>query len=198
MCRLELTQSLFLRLIQRIGALYPWIRLCWPEWFLPPTVTLKTQNDGWTDEFITNIKAYNLLKPLQGTVIPHFYGEAVYDGSPALVISAIASSNLFDLTRNKFPESKDQALQETLDNVMKALTSYGVEYIDQRLDNFLWTDSERVMIIDLELVEFGTTKIWERSVNRTSPESLIDEFRRTRDPERLSRYRRALYHLLPR
>ncbi|KAJ6090434.1 hypothetical protein N7486_009249 [Penicillium sp. IBT 16267x] len=187
-CRLELTQPLFLTLIQPIGALCPWIKARWPEWFLPPTVILKKQKVGWKDEFVTEIEAYKLLKPIQGTVVPYFYGEAVYDGSPALVFSAITGSNLVDLARNKFPESKDQALQKSLEDALKALTSYGVEYRDERLDNFLWADGERAMIIDLEQVKFGTTKVWERSDNRATPNSLMREFRRTRDPDRAPRY----------
>lgn len=70
-------------------------------------------------------------------------------GPRHLFFSAITGSNLFDLARNKFPESEDQALQKSLEDALKALTSYGVKYRDERLDNFLWADGERVMVIDL-------------------------------------------------
>lgn len=139
-------------------------------------------------------RAYNILRPLQGIIIPCFYGEAVYNGSPALVFSAIAGSNLFDLARNKFPESKDEALKKSLEDAFKALTSYGVEYRDEKLDNFLWVD-KRVMVIDLKQVKFGTTDVWEKNVNSAIPASLMRDFARTRNPDRMNRmssYRRGL------
>lgn len=190
-CRLELTQPFLLTLTQPIGTLCPWIKARWPEWFLPPTVILKKPKPDWEEEYATEKQAYNILRPLQGTIIPYFYGEAVYGGSPALVFSAIAGSNLFDLARNKFSESKDEALQESVEDAFKALTSYGVEYRDEKLDNFLWVD-ERVMVIDLEQVKFGTTDVWEENVNSATAASLMRDFIKTRNPDRMNRYRRGL------
>jgi predicted Ser/Thr protein kinase len=183
-----------LTLIQPLDVLCPWIKAYWPEWFLPPTVILKKQKDSWEDEFETEKEAYNLLKPIQGTIVLYFYGEAVYDRSRALIFSAITGSNLFYLARNKhnkFPESKDEALKRSLEDAFKALTSYGVEYGDQKLDNFMWVD-ERVMVIDLENVKFDTTDVWEENVNSATADSLMREFMRTRDPGRMSSYRRRL------
>lgn len=141
-------------------------------------------------------QAYDILRPLQGTILPYFYGEAVYGGSPALVLSAIAGSNLFDLARNKFPESKNEILQKGLEDAFKALTSYGVEYWDEKLDNFSWVDEDqRVMVIDLEQVKFGTTDVWEENVKSATAASLKRDFRRTRNPDlmnRMNSYRRAL------
>lgn len=157
MCRLELTQPFYLALIQPIVAFCPWIRAVWPEWFLPPTVILKKLKPDWETEYDTEIQAYNLLRPIQGTIIPHFYGKAVYGGAPVLVFSAIAGNNLFDLAHGKFPESKDGAFKKSLEDALETLTSYGVEYRDVELANFLWADDNRAMIIDLEDVKLGTT-----------------------------------------
>jgi len=187
-CRLEITQPLFFTLIQPIGVLCPWIKARWPEWFLPPTIILKKQKDGWDDEFSTGKRVYELPRPIQGTIIPYFYGEVTYDAFPTLVLSAIAGSNLFDLARNKFPESKDEALRKSLKDAFEALTSYGVEYSDGKLENILWVD-ERVMIIDFKQVKFD---VWEKNSNSAAANSLMSEFMRTRDPGRLNSYRRAL------
>jgi hypothetical protein len=140
-------------------------------------VILKKQKIGWKDEFSVEREAYKLLKPIQGTVIPYFYGETVYDTSPTLVLSAIAGTTLHDLALNEFPESKDEALETSLEDAFKALTSYGVEYGDQKLDNFLWVD-ERVMVIDLEQVR---TDVWEGNGNSATAGSLMRDFIRTRD-----------------
>ncbi|RJE19039.1 hypothetical protein PHISCL_08622 [Aspergillus sclerotialis] len=187
-CRLELTQPIFLTLIQLIGVLCPYIKACWPEWFLPPRVILKKQKSGWDDEFCREKTAYELLKPIQGTFIPYFYGEVTYDASPALVFSAIDGNNLFYLARHKFPENKDETLRKSLKDAFNALSSYGVEYRDEKLDNILWVD-EQVMIVDFEQVKFDA---WEENSNSASAESLMSEFKRTRNPGRLSSYRRAL------
>lgn len=98
----------------------------------------KRPKPDWEEEYDTEKQAYKLLRPIQGTDIPYFYGEAIYDKSPALIFSAIPGSNLFHLARNKFPQSKDAALQNSLEDAFRALTSYGVECQDEKLDNFLW------------------------------------------------------------
>lgn len=179
--RLYLKPPLFLALIQPVIALFPWIKARSPEWFLPPIVILKKQKLDWEEEFHIEKKAYAHLKPIQGTVIPYFYGEVVYDASPTLVLSAIARTTLSELARDKFPKSKDDALEEQLAKALRALTSYGVKYIDAKRDNFLVADDGQVMIVDFEQVEFHTTKVWEESTNHRSVGSLMRYFKRTRE-----------------
>jgi hypothetical protein len=118
----------------------------------------------------------------------------VYSRSPALVFSAIAGSNLFNLARNKFPKSKDEALQKSIKDALKALTSYRVKYRDEKLDNFLWVDKQ-VMVINLKQVKFSTTDVWKESINSATTNSLMLDFMKTRDPDRMnhmSSYRRHL------
>lgn len=95
---------------------------------------------------------------------------------------------------NKFSESKDEVLQRSLEDAFKALTSYGVEYRDEKLDNFLWVDA-RVMVIDFEQVKFGITDVGEENVNSTTAASLMRDFTQTRNPDlrdRMGSYRRGL------
>ncbi|KAJ5570079.1 uncharacterized protein N7459_009509 [Penicillium hispanicum] len=121
-------------------------------------------------------------QPLQGTVIPYFYGETVYETSPTLVLSYIAGTNLFELARQKFPKSEDSVLEQQIAKALGALASYRVEYLNQKLANFLMLDDGRVMIVDLEKVVLNTTEHLEESTCLAIAGSLMRLFIRVRDP----------------
>ncbi|KAK4107106.1 hypothetical protein N656DRAFT_720766 [Canariomyces notabilis] len=168
--RLELKRPpLFIALIRRFASLCPWARAHWPEWFLPPTVILKKRKTGWEAEFETEKQAYDVLKPIQGTIVPHFYGEAVYDGSPALVLSPIEGESLTHL----WLDLPEQVLEQQLEKALGALTSYGVHYTDMKLDNFMMLNNGRLMVFDLEQVKLGSTRNWEKSPNRANVGSIM-------------------------
>ncbi|CAG8384539.1 unnamed protein product [Penicillium salamii] len=150
---------------------------------LPSIVILKKQKPWWEDQFNTEKKAYNLLSRLQGTVIPIFYGEAIYDRSPALVLSAISGTTLLELARGGFPQSKEVALEAKIVAALQAFVKYGVQYNDERLDNFLLADDdEQVKIVDLEHVNLSSTKLWPESFNYHTAECLMYKFTIARDP----------------
>lgn len=92
---------------------------------------------------------YHHLKPLQGTFIPKFYGEAIYDGSPALVLSEILEQSLHDIDFDARPEAGVPILEAKLEENFKILTEYGVFYIDPKPYNIFEVE-DRVMIFDLE------------------------------------------------
>ncbi|KAK3904922.1 hypothetical protein C8A05DRAFT_31280 [Staphylotrichum tortipilum] len=142
-----------LALAKRLLSLCPRIMSRWPGWFLPPTVIIKKRKPGWEDEFDMEKRAYKALKRLQGAVIPHYYGEAVYDGSPALVLSFIPGKTLFET----WQDLEDGDLRLNLEAALRPLTSSGVHYTDVKLDNFMRADDGRVVVIDLEQVELNTT-----------------------------------------
>ncbi|KAK4671739.1 hypothetical protein QC764_511665 [Podospora pseudoanserina] len=168
--RLELKRPpLLIALIQRFASLCPWARARWPEWFLPATVILKKRKAGWEAEFETEKQAYDVLKLIQGTIVPYFYGEAVYDGSPALVLSLIEGETLTHLWRY-LPE---QVLQKRFEEALGALTSYGVHYTDAKLDNFMMRNDRRLMVFDFEQVKLGSTRSWEESPNRDNVGSIM-------------------------
>lgn len=98
-----------------------------------------------------------------------------------LALSTIAGTTLSELARSGFPKSKDDALEGQLAKALRALTLYGIKYIDAKLDNFLVVDDGQVMIVDFEQVEFHATKVWEESTNYRSVGSLMREFRRIRE-----------------
>ncbi|CAG8945318.1 unnamed protein product [Penicillium salamii] len=150
---------------------------------LPFIVILKKQKPGWEDQFNNEKKAYDLLSPLQGTVIPIFYGEAMYDQSPALVLSAISGTTLLELARGDFPQSEEAALEAKIVAALQAFVTYGVQYNDERLDNFLLADDdEQVKIVDLEHVNLSSTKLWPESFNYNTAWCLMYKFTIARDP----------------
>jgi hypothetical protein len=126
-----------------------------PRWFPPPIIILKKRKVGWEDEFNKEKQVYKVLKLLQGTVILYLYGEGVYNGSPALVLSFIHRKTIYKLLHEgRFPEDKDlESLHNSLKDTLRALTGYRVEYTDMKTDNFLLTDNGRATVVDLEQVE---------------------------------------------
>lgn len=146
---------------------------------------LKKQKPGWEDRFNTEKKAYDLLSPLQGMIIPKLYGEAMYDRSPALVLSAIPGTTLLELARGNFPEIKEAALEVAIDAALQAFVKYGVQYIDERLDNFLLGEDGQVKIVDLEHVNLSSTNVWQESFNYDTANCLMYKFTIARDPKSL-------------
>ncbi|APA08601.1 hypothetical protein sscle_04g033710 [Sclerotinia sclerotiorum 1980 UF-70] len=157
---------------------YMGLKAIYPEWFLPSTVILKKRKLDWDDEFETEKRIYHHLKPLQGTFIPKFYGEAIYDGSPALVLSKICGQRLHDIDFDTRPEADDPIFEAKVEEAFKALTEYGVIHGDSELHNIFEVE-DRVMIIDFEQAELGS-KIWEGSTNKGNVGYLMREFQRAR------------------
>ncbi|KAJ5350963.1 hypothetical protein N7541_008690 [Penicillium brevicompactum] len=164
---------------------------------LPPTVILKKQKPGWEDQFNNEKEAYNLLSRLQGTVIPILYGEAMYDRSPALVLSVISGTTLLDLARGNFPESEEAVLEVKIVAALQALVKYGAQYMDERLDNFLLADEDgQVKIVDLEHVKLSSSKVWPESFNYDTTGYFMYKFTIARDLDSLPYVDPRAYHLM--
>ena len=116
------------------------------------TVIVKQQKDEWEEEFRSEIKAYDKFKELQGTVIPHVFGHGSFNGLPALILSEVARTTLYDLAHDKECKVQEETLESQLEEVFAALSGYGAVYWDQKLDNFLLSDNDMVMVVDLEQV----------------------------------------------
>lgn len=148
---------------------------------LPTVVIIKKMKDGWHDEFEQEKEAYERLKSLQGSVIPTFFGEGTFNGSPIIIISEVVGKTLHDLAHRKVPISLGE-LQRLLEKAMWLLHSCGAEYLDQRLDNFFLCDTGEVMIVDLEQVTFPRDlEYWKDSVNYGGVGSLLYLFNDIRE-----------------
>ena len=125
------------------------IKILWPGPFLPNRVILKTQKPepGWEDEWANEKRMYNKLKDLQGKVIPTFYGEARYNGQPALILSYVEGQVLFEASHLEVAEVRLK-LEETL----LLLQGHGVYQDDPTLANLILVDGERLVTVDLERV----------------------------------------------
>lgn len=154
------------------------LKAIYPEWFLPSTVILKKRKPDWDKEFENEKLMYRRLKPLQGRFIPYFYGQAIYDGSPALVLSEIVGRRLFDITMQ---HGEDEEFEKKLVEVYKALTHYGVIHGDSKLDNAIHV-GDRVMLFDLELGTVDMTE-WEQSTNNGNAGGLLHYLRLNRQYE---------------
>ncbi|KAM4067324.1 hypothetical protein HRG_001298 [Hirsutella rhossiliensis] len=105
-----------------------------PLWCLPPTVVLKTLKPDWEEEFAKEVRVYKRLKPLQGSVIPIFYGQArCDDGTPALVLSDVGGKALGE---DDVLEMDEAELRRMLEESLSAMVSLGFEHDDIKLDNF--------------------------------------------------------------
>lgn len=126
------------------------------------------------------IKAYEMLQELQGTVIPRFYGQCTINGVPALLLSDIGGETLKMLAHSD--DIPVQSLRTLLERALSALSTHGATYGDLRLDNFLLCD-DKVMIVDLESVEFPPQP-WEFDDNLGSVGYVMSRFKYLRNPKR--------------
>jgi hypothetical protein len=123
----------------------------WPEWFLPPKIVLKRQKVGWDEEFDNEKAIYQRLSPLQGTVVPVCYGEAVCPAtetttSRALVLSDVGGIGLYeDAAGGMETEHVEAMLVESL----QALANLGVAHDDSKLDNYRLV-GDKIIAIDFD------------------------------------------------
>lgn len=157
---------------------------------IPPTATsviVKQQKDEWEEEFEDEERAYNRLKDLQGKVIPTFYGRGQIDGIPALILSELHGIKLNDLARSNDCEVPVELLKAYLEKVFDEFSKHNALYRDQKLDNFLLCDEGKVMVVDLEQVEFpAQLRDWQYSINQEGARSLVEDFTYLRRPKRES------------
>ena len=125
-----------------------------PLWLLPSKLflkTLKEDNSGesWGKEFEMEMRIAGILKPLQGTVVPIFYGEVQYSGMRALLFSDIGG---FPLNDPDAPEILEPKLSQMLNYAFAATLRLGAQHGDTRLDN-IHLVGDRIMIVDWEMGE---------------------------------------------
>jgi hypothetical protein len=96
---------------------------------------------------------YVKLRPLQGVVIPRCFGDLIYKGKRALLLSDIGGACLAT-AEGGLLEMADfrRMLRQTLD----ALALFGILQDDSKLDNY-HVIGDRIMAVDLERVNEGLT-----------------------------------------
>ncbi|KAJ5468636.1 hypothetical protein N7475_006388 [Penicillium sp. IBT 31633x] len=135
---------------------------------IPPEITtiiVKQQKDRWENEFKVEKEAYKFLEQLQGIVIPRLFRQGYFNEIPALILADIGGITLYDLACRK-DKIDGEMLERELKKAPRALYDHGVQYEDQRLDNFLLCDNNKVMIVDLEQVKsFDKSQPCEKHAN---------------------------------
>lgn len=180
---LHIRPSTVARLIKACVRLLPafvqsWIRTALPEWFLPDHVVLKQQKRGEEEAileelFDTEVKAYGWLKPLQGVVIPTYYGRLRYNGTRTLILEYLGGPSLSS------PEGATLRLEELstlLQPCYRALHAFGVHHDDSNLSNFHLMNG-KVMVLDLESAEFGLSADEQAYFMKTNIEHLAGRYR---------------------
>ncbi|OIW31923.1 hypothetical protein CONLIGDRAFT_667740 [Coniochaeta ligniaria NRRL 30616] len=122
-----------------------------PGAFLPDTVIVKTLKPDWDEEFDTEISMYGRLKPIQGVVVPVFYGETQVDdgdgGTRAMLLSDVGGKQLAVVSCGDY-EADD--LRGMLKTAIGAIYRLGVSPCDANLVNCHVVAGNRIMIVDHE------------------------------------------------
>ncbi|KAK3295273.1 uncharacterized protein B0H64DRAFT_143552 [Chaetomium fimeti] len=156
------------------GFIQSWAQAAFPEWFLPARVVLKQQKVGeeemiMAELFDTELKAYGLLKPLQGVVVPTCFGQLHYHGTRALLLGYLGGVSLSS------PEGATLRLEELsalLQPCYRALHAFGVHHDDPNLSNFQLVNDGKIMVLDLENAVFGLSADDQAFFLKTSVEHL--------------------------
>ncbi|KAI8722328.1 hypothetical protein NCS52_00376300 [Fusarium sp. LHS14.1] len=164
--RLRVDPSPLQQFIQRVVGFIPqlvryYIKSTFPEWFLPTNIVLKTERQGKEEEhgdpdelMDTEIRAYKQLKPVQGVVVPVYYGEVRWNGSRSIIVQDVGGVSLREPEGMLLEFDKFARL---LEECYIALINFGVNLEDSQLGNFILVDG-KVMAVDLEMVSFYRTE----------------------------------------
>jgi hypothetical protein len=149
--------------------------------FLPEHVALKSQKQGeeiiLRELFDIEVKACNLLKPLQGVVIPRCYGLCYYQGSRALILEHLAGVSLVS------PEGATLKLEELsalLQPCYRAMHAFKAHQDDVNLANFQLVDG-KIMVLDLENVIFDLSEDRMARFMRGDMKQLADQYQSIQD-----------------
>ncbi|KAK3337725.1 hypothetical protein B0T19DRAFT_81356 [Cercophora scortea] len=139
--------------------LQTWVKMQWPEWFLPPNLVLKIRNEECDDDFETETHMYARLWKMQGVVLPICYGIVFCTGgklqsAPALVLSdGVACTDLCAAPVGGTPEGQlTKPLRTAFEGLARCRATSS-----KLLDDFhlFGTKDDRVMMANLEGAEVG-------------------------------------------
>jgi RIO-like serine/threonine protein kinase len=158
------------------SAVRSWVEARFPEWtVLPDRLVLKRQKKGWAREFNTEKVAYERLRPLQGVVIPRYFGEVRFRNRRTMVMSDIGGESL------AAPQGMLVQLDEFRRLLFQALNSFapfGITHGDNKLDNYHVT-GDKIMIVDLEKIDDDSADEHERpAVNEAIVDFLSGHYQR--------------------
>lgn len=120
----------------------------------------------------TEVKAYSRLKPLQGVVIPTYYGCLHDNGTRALILEYLGGISMSS------PEGTTLQLEELstlLQPCYRALHAFSVHHNDPNLSNFRLVNG-KIMVLDLESAVFDLPAKDQAFFMKTSIEHLAEMY----------------------
>lgn len=125
---------------------------------------------------------YQRLKPIQGTTVPVFYGEARFRGERAIILSDIGGDPLYS---PKIPVFTKVKFTEKLQEAIEAMQAQGVEHGDISLPNYHLVDG-RIFIVDHEMSQVldANDLEWAEERKHEDIERLWDHLQKTQDCQR--------------
>lgn len=114
---------------------------------MPTDLIIKQQKPDWEAEFDNEIRMYQRLAPLQGSVVPVLYGTVAFEGVRALLLSDLGGRQIASV-------GYDVVSRDTLRNMLIAslrpIYDLGICPYDANLLNFHLVDGNKIMIVDHE------------------------------------------------
>lgn len=151
----------------------PWIRIIFPEWFLPDNVVLKPRRKGEEEFFDTELKAYRYLESAQGTLVPKLYGQVGYNGTKALLLQDLGGIPLASPEGAMLELGK---VSELLQECFLALHRLGVHQLDPNPGNYQLV-GEKLMALDFGDVDFDLSEDDKQYFMMTRISSILKYYR---------------------
>ncbi len=140
--------NIFLKIVSLLPlAIQAFARTVWPAFFLPDVVVVKKLKPDWDDEFKTEKYMYKKLEPLQGHMIPIYYGEGQCEGTRALILSEVRGINAIE-QENPCLHHREFARRLTV--ACGEMARYGLVSDDPCLWNLILVE-DRIVFVDLEM-----------------------------------------------
>lgn len=106
---------------------------------IPRRIILKKEDGERSEDFENEIRIYERLQNLQGTIIPEYFGLASIEGVRALVLSDLGGIALFE---EGMPHFEQDRLEEMLARPIRLIRQMGVYLSDLASRNIHWCGDE--------------------------------------------------------
>lgn len=152
--RVDLCLSVMDRAMRWLVALskpvHIWFSLRWPRWTLPATIILKMAGPDDPPDYLKNeTEVYPCLRPIQGIVVPVFFGTAYCDGKEALVLSDVGGRPLYS---SHIPSFTKEDFHLKLRPAVQAMQKCGYRQGDTLLSNYHLVNG-KIFVVDHEMTE---------------------------------------------
>ncbi len=124
------------------------IRRLWPVYFLPDTIVLKKHKPDWDHYYRREQDTYKKLEPLQGRVVPIYYGEGWCGETRVLVLFDVGGVMACEQT---MPRMGLGEFRRRLRVAIEELGHFCMVQDDMKLDNVILVQ-DRIVFVDLEMV----------------------------------------------